>query len=175
MIAKENMRFNIGDQIVHYYLGIGKVKRIVEKGLKKKTYYEVTTNDLTYWIPIENQDTDHIKHIRPKDEFENALKLMAMEPKPISKKFKARKKKIHQRLLNGDLESRAKVMRDLHGRLSNQKLSFNEKETFEKTKNAFINEWIISDETLTRSAAMKRIKAALNMSSNKGKRRDFSD
>ncbi len=109
MIAKENMRFNIGDQIVHYYLGIGKVKSIVEKGLVKKTYYEVATDDLTYWIPIENQDSDHIKHIRSKSEFEDALSVMATKPKLISETYKTREKKIHNRWLNGDLESRAEI------------------------------------------------------------------
>jgi len=171
MIPKENMRFNIGDLIVHFYHGIGRVKGIVEKGVNKnkKIYYKVATNDLTYWIPIENQDTDHIKPIRSKNEFENALSLMAKNPKTISNKYKTRVKKIHNRWRKGDLESRAKLLRDLHGRLSNKKLSFNEKETLEKTKQAFINEWIISDETLTRSKAKKRIKAALKESSIKAK------
>jgi RNA polymerase-interacting CarD/CdnL/TRCF family regulator len=173
MIAKEDMRFHIGELIVHDNHGIGKVKSITKKGLKKKTYYEVKTNDLTYWLPIENQDKDHVKPIRSKDEFEDAIKLMATKPKLISEKYKNREKKIHDRWQNGDLESRAKLIRDLHGRLSRIRLSFNEKDTFEKTKEAFIDEWIISDETLTRSNAMKRMNAALKKSSRKIKKTDF--
>ena len=163
MVAEENLRFNVGDWIVHYSHGIGKVKGIVEKGINgnKKIYYEVVTKEFKYWIPIEDQDTDHIKPIRSKIEFENALSLMAKKPKLISIRYKARKKQIHKRWINGELASRAELLRDLNGRLIKSKLSFNEKEMLEKIKQTFINEWILSDKKLTRSEANKRIKAAL--------------
>ncbi len=168
MIAKGNLRFNVGDWVVHFYHGIGRVKGIVEKGINgnKIIYYEVKTNNFTYWIPIKDQDSDHIKPIRSKIKFENALILMRKTPEQISQFYKARKKQIHERWLKGDLSSRAKLLRDINGR---ENRSFNEKDILEKIKQTFINEWIISDETMTRAQANIRIKTALKESVRKSR------
>lgn len=163
MVAKENSRFEIGDWVVHYFHGVGKVKDIVEKGLEgnEKTFYKVTTKDIDYWIPLEDEDTDHIEPIRSKKDFEEALDILASKPIPIAKHHKTRKKRIHDRWREGNLESRAKLLRDLYGRLKLEKLSFTEKEMFAKVKKYYINEWIITDDSLTRAKAKKRIRKAL--------------
>jgi len=165
MVAKEKFRFKIGDWVVHYYHGVGKVKDIVNKGLdeNRKTYYKVSTNDIDYWIPFDEQDTDHIKPIRSKQDFEDALEVLSTAPQPIGQYHKSRKKRIHDRWLDGELSSRAKLLRDLHGRLKLDKLSFSEKTMLEKVRSYFINEWIITDKDLTRQDAKKRIRKALKV------------
>ena len=171
MVAKKNTRFNIGDWVVHYYHGIGQIKDVVEKGLdgNEKTFYKVTTKDIDYWIPIEDEDCDHIEPIRTKEDFKKALEVLASKPKPIAKHFKTRKKRIHDRWLEGNLESRAKLLRDLNGRLKLEKLSFSEKEMFKKVRNYYINEWIITDQNLSRKQAKKKIRGALRIGVKKAK------
>ena len=172
MVAKENFRFEVGDWVVHYFHGVGKVKDIVEKGLdgNEKTFYKVTTKNIDYWIPLEDEDADHIEPIRSKEDFENALDILSSKPVPIAKHHKTRKKKIHDRWLEGNLESRAKLLRDLYGRLKLEKLSFSEKEVLEKVKRYYINEWIITDESLTRAKAKKRIRKALKQGVKKARK-----
>ena len=70
----------------------------------------------------------------------------------------------------GSLESRAKLLRDLHGRLKLEKLSFSEKEMLEKVRNYFISEWLISDKKLTRIQARKKLRVALKSSVKKGRK-----
>jgi RNA polymerase-interacting CarD/CdnL/TRCF family regulator len=163
MVAIENSRFEIGDWVVHYYYGVGKVEDIVEKGLdgNEKIFYKVSTKDIDYWIPLEDEDSDHIEPIRSKKEFDQALKIIAEEPEPIAQHHKTRKKRIHDRWLEGSLESRAKLLRDLHGRLKLEKLSFSEKEMLEKVRQFYINEWITTDQSLTRKEARKKLRKAL--------------
>lgn len=169
MVAKESSRFNVGDWIVHYYHGVGQVKEIVEKGLdgNEKTFYKVSTREIDYWLPIEDADSDHLEPIRSKGDFEDALEILASKPEPIAKHHKSRKKKIHDRWMDGNLISRAKLMRDLNGRLKLEKLSFSEKSMLEKVRKYFINEWIIVDEDLTKSQAKKKIRKAMKLGVNK--------
>jgi RNA polymerase-interacting CarD/CdnL/TRCF family regulator len=164
MVKIENSRFEVGDWVVHYYYGVGKVEDIVEKGLdgNEKIFYKVSTKDIDYWIPLEDEDTDHIEPIRSKKDFNQALETIAEAPQPIAKHHKTRKKRIHDRWLEGNLESRAKLLRDLHGRLKLEKLSFSEKEMLEKVRRFFINEWIITDDSLTKKEARKILREALN-------------
>ena len=165
MVAKKKLRFNTGDWVVHYYHGVGQVKGIVEKGLEgnEKTFYKVTTKNIDYWIPIEDEDCDHIEPIRTEQDFEEALKVLESKPEPIAKHHKSRKKKIHDRWLNGDLLNRAKLLRDLNGRLKLIKLSFSEKEMLEKVRKYFISEWLIVDSKLTQAKAKKKIRKALKV------------
>ena len=169
---KEHTRFDVGDWIVHYYHGVGKIEDIVEKGLdgNQKLYYKVSTKNIDYWIPLEDEGSDHIEPIRSKEDFVEALKIIEQKPIPIANHHKSRKKKIHDRWMIGSLESRAKLLRDLHGRLKLEKLSFSEKEMLEKVRNYFISEWLISDKKLTRIQARKKLRVALKSSVKKGRK-----
>lgn len=170
-MVKDNNRFEIGDWIVHYYYGIGRVKDIVEKGLEdnKNTFYKVSTKEIDYWIPIDREDSDHIEPIRTKKDFENAYEILSQPPKPIGKHHKTRKKRIHDRWLEGNLNSRAKLIRDLHGRLKLEKLNFSEKEMFEKVKRFYVAEWVIADSSMTRKEARNKMNIALKEGVKKAK------
>ena len=172
MVSRDKSRFKIGDWIVHYFHGVGKVKDIVKKGLdgNKKTFYKVTTSDIDYLIPIDDEDADHIEPIRSKQDFEDALYVLAKSPEPISEHHKSRKKLIHDRWLEGDLISRAELLRDLNGRQKLEKLSFSEKEVLAKIENYFINEWIITNKSLTKKTANKRLHKALITGVNKARK-----
>lgn len=172
MVAIKNSRFEIGDWIVHYYYGVGKVEDIVEKGLdgNEKTFYKVSTKEIDYWIPVEEENVDHIEPIRSKKDFNQALEIIAEAPEPIAEHHKTRKKCIHDRWLEGNLESRAKLLRDLHGRLKLEKLSFSEKEMLEKVRRFFINEWIITNNSLTRKEARNKLRKVLQASVKKGRK-----
>ncbi len=170
--TKENTRFDIGDYIVHYYHGVGKVKDIVEKGLdgNQKLYYKVSTKKIDYWIPMEDEGSEHIEPIRSKEDFDEALKIIEKKPVPIAKHHKTRKKRIHDRWMIGSLQSRAELLRDLYGRLKLEKLSFSEKQMMEKVQNFFISEWLITDQDLSRKQAMKNLRTALKASVKKGRK-----
>ncbi|MDY6845744.1 MAG: hypothetical protein SVP52_01245, partial [Chloroflexota bacterium] len=65
------------------------------------------------------------------------------------------------RWLDGSLSARAALIRDLHGRNSIKGLSYDEKATYEKAENHFINEWVLTNPSLSKTAAKKRLKDAL--------------
>lgn len=169
--AKTN-RFDIGEMIVHHYYGVGKVEAIVNKGVEgnKQQFYRVSTPKMDYWLPIEEEDTDNVEPIRSKADFESSLKILSQAPETIAEHHKSRKKVIHERWQDGSLTSRARLMRDLNGRLKLVKLSFNEKEMLEKVRRAYINEWLVADGDLKRPQAQAQIREALAKGIKKAKK-----
>lgn len=177
MVLKKNLRFKIGDWIVHHFHGVGKVNDIEEKGLDgdKNTFYKVSTKEIDYWIPIEKDDKDHLEPLRTKEDFHYALEILAQPPVPISDHHQARKKQIHEKWLEGNLNSRAELMRDLNGRMKRDHLNFNEKEMLEKVISDFINEWIIADKSLTPTEANNLINKSLQEGIKKAQKEKTSD
>ncbi len=166
MVDKKKLRFKIGDWIVHHFHGVGKVHGIEEKGLdgEKNTFYKVTTKEIDYWIPIENDDKDHLEPIRSKDDFDYAIEILSQAPEPFPDHPQSRKKQIQEKWQDGCLHSRAELIRDLNGRMIQDHLNFDEKEMLEKAIADFINEWTIVDEKKTISQAHLTINQALEKS-----------
>lgn len=163
MTTQGNFRFKVGDWITHYSYGLGKVINIENKGINdaNELYYQVKTKNFTYWIPFESQYKDHIKPIRSKNEFEDALKLMAEAPNLTIGDNRSRTGIVHQRWLQGDLSSRAELLRDLNVR---KNMSYQDKQMVEDIKLTFIDEWVISDKTMTEAKARSSIAEALEES-----------
>ncbi len=174
MAKTEKLRFEIGDWVVHYFYGVGKVVDIVEKGLddNRKTFFKVSAQEIEYWIPVEESNVEHIKPIRPPEAFEKALKIIAKPPEPMAKHHKSRKKNIQIRWKDGTLEARAELLRDMNGRLKLKKLNFKEKEMLEKVRHFYINEWITTDPSLTKKKARKKLRKALRVSVKKARRKE---
>ena len=171
MADLKGLRFKVGDWIVHDNYGVGEVVDILDKVLdgNQETYFKVSTNDIEYWLPSSKADAEHIKAIRSEKEFDLAIKIISDPPDLMSEPHNRNKRLINERWLDGSLPARAALLRDLHGRNTLKELGYDEKKIFEKAENFFINEWVISDPSLTRTKAKQRLDDALKMSSQKMK------
>jgi RNA polymerase-interacting CarD/CdnL/TRCF family regulator len=166
MADKQALRFKIGDWIVHAYYGVGEVVDILEKDLDgaREIYFRVSAAEIEYWLPNDKADAEHIHPIRTKKEFDQAIKIMSKPPVLISEPPNRSKRLIYERWLDGSLPARAALLRDLYGRNNKKELSYDEKKTFEKAENYFIDEWIISNPSLSRTQAKQKLKEALTVS-----------
>jgi RNA polymerase-interacting CarD/CdnL/TRCF family regulator len=166
MAAKKTLRFKVGDWIVHDNYGVGEVVDIVDKDLdgERDTYFKVSAVDIEYWLPSDKADADHIKRIRSQTEFDQALEILSEPPDLMAEPSHRNKRVITERWLDGSLSARAALIRDLNGRNHVKELSYDEKRTFEKAENFFVNEWIISNPSLTKSKAEQRLREALQLS-----------
>jgi RNA polymerase-interacting CarD/CdnL/TRCF family regulator len=169
MATKIKSKYKIGDWIVHHQFGIGEIKDILEKGLdeNRKTFYKVQTKKNTYWLPVGEEDSDRIEPLRNKKTFKHALAILAEKPEKIAKNHKSRKKQIQERWKEGDLESRARLLRDLNGRDNRKSLNFNERQMVKKIRTQFIDEWLLVDHSLDRKEAKEKIYKALKESEGK--------
>ena len=166
MVAKKVLRFEIGDYIVHYYYGVGEVVDIVDKEFdgQQVTFFKVSTAEIEYWLPSDKAEAEHIKPIRSEKEFDQAIQIISKPPDPMSEPHNRNKRLIYERWLDGSLPARAALMRDLHGRNNVKELSYDENNTFRKAEKLFINEWILSKPSLSRTKAKQKLDEAFEMS-----------
>ena len=138
-----------GNWIVHANYGVGQIKGREKKVLngEKQTFLRVKTFNGVYWLPVENKDVDHIRPISSKNKIGRALTLIRKPPKKLPKDHKRRGKKIYQGLRDVSLYSKARIIRDLHGRKVSSRLNQSEEDIFKKITKQFLNEWsIVCDE-----------------------------
>jgi RNA polymerase-interacting CarD/CdnL/TRCF family regulator len=166
MTAKKSLRFKVGDWIVHDNYGVGEVVDITDKDLdgQRETFFKVTAAEIEYWLPSDKADAEHIKRIRSKAEFDQALDILSEPPDLMTEPSHRNKRLINERWLDGSLPSRAALIRDLNGRNHTKELSYDEKRTFERAENFFINEWIISNPSLSKTKAKQKLNEALDLS-----------
>jgi RNA polymerase-interacting CarD/CdnL/TRCF family regulator len=169
MSILQKTRFSVGDWIVHNKFGVGKVEDIVEKGVDKdrQTFYKILTNKITYWLPLDNENCDYIEPIRSKQDFKNALKILSQSPEPIDTSIRSRKNIVRERWLDGSLNGRASLIRDLNHRNRLQKLNYKEKELLHRIRQSFLNEWLLSDRSMTQQKAQEGLESALKVSVSK--------
>lgn len=161
------LQFSINDKIVHPSHGVGTIKKITSKTIDKKTrlYYRIKTNQLVYWLPVEESQCEKVRAIRAPSTFTSALSAIRAKPFLLSDNFRARLKYIREQTGKSTLSAKAKLIRDLHYRNKIKTLHVNEHRIFDKLKTQFINEWCLSagienteaearlDEALAESAA----------------------
>lgn len=163
MATRAKSKFRVGEYIVHHYYGVGQIEDILQKGLDedRKVFYRIQTKTNTYWLPVGDEDSDRIDRLRDKKAFHKALNILTEDPQLISEDNKSRKKVIQDRWKEGNLDSRARLMRDLNYRRTGRLLNFDERQLLESIQNQFIDEWLLVDPSLNRSDAKKRIDRAL--------------
>lgn len=138
-----------GDWIVHAYYGVGQIASVDKKAIDgvKKKYYQVKTKTMTYWLPVDNSDVEHIRPVASKNLFTRSLKLIRKKPHNMAQDYRVREKEISEAFAACSLKSLAKLIRDLYGRRVRGKISMREGDIFEQAKNHFINEYAVATDT----------------------------
>jgi RNA polymerase-interacting CarD/CdnL/TRCF family regulator len=134
-----------GDWIVHAYYGVGQIKgedRKAIDGVKKK-YFRVKTKTMTYWLPIDNSDVEHIRPVASKNLFTRSLKIIQKKPHKMANDYRSREKEISEAFAACSLKSLAALIRDLYGRRAYGKINAREGEILERAKRFFVNEYVI--------------------------------
>ena len=135
-----------GDWIVHAYYGVGQIKGVDRKAIEgvKEKYYRVETKNMTYWLPIDNSDVEHIRPVASKNLFTRSLKIIQKKPHKMAQDYRVREKEISEAFSACSLKSLARLIRDLYGRRAGGKMSMREEDILEQAKNQFINEYAIA-------------------------------
>jgi RNA polymerase-interacting CarD/CdnL/TRCF family regulator len=140
------MDFQVGDKVVHWTYGLGEIINLEEKILSGRTslYYVVQVNDLTIWVPSDENGKRSMRLPTPANEFENLFILLSSPGEPLSKDRLERKLELSQRMKDGTLESICKVIRDLSFFRKTQKFNESDTLTLERAQKFLLSEWMIS-------------------------------
>lgn len=145
-MKKTDIKLKSGDYIVHAAHGIGQVKGTDIKDLRggKKTYYKIKTQDLIYWLSIENSNSDRVRGVCAPSTFSKALSLIKAKPCKLNNNFRIRVNQIKDELAKGSLTGNARLIRDLNARHALKELHINELRILDKLKNNFISEYSVA-------------------------------
>jgi RNA polymerase-interacting CarD/CdnL/TRCF family regulator len=150
----KNDGYQKGDWIVHAYYGVGQIKGVDKKAIDgvKRKYYRVKTKTMTYWLPVDNSDVEHIRPVASKNLFTRSLKLIQKKPHKMAQDYRVREKEISAAFAACSLKSLARLIRDLYGRRAGGKMSMREGDILEQAKNHFINEYAVATDTSLENA-----------------------
>jgi RNA polymerase-interacting CarD/CdnL/TRCF family regulator len=167
-MAASDRIFKKGEYIVHHRYGVGHVEGVEKKMIngKKRTFYRVKTNEMTYWLPVSKDHTGDIRKVSAPSTFRSVLSLIRKKPEKIAEHHRSRKKEIKNQSLDLALNTKARIMRDLYGLQVQRELNFQDQNTLEKLKKQFIAEWIVAED-IDESEAMRKLEDALYTSASK--------
>lgn len=145
-MKKAVIRLKKGDYIVHAAHGIGEIKSTDIKTFRGivKTYYQVKTQDLTYWLAVEDSNTDHVRRVCAPSTFSKALSVIRMKPQNLNNNFRIRVNHLKKEQAKCSLASSARLLRDLNARHAIKDLHINELRVLDRLKTNFVNEYSIA-------------------------------
>ena len=85
MVEILDMKFNIGDKVVHPQHGVGYVANLEEKQFEPNTsrmYYVITIPDTTLWVPVE-LSTSGLRKLGMRSELDNCRQVLQSAPQPL--------------------------------------------------------------------------------------------
>lgn len=140
------MNFQIGSQVIHCTFGLGEIIQIEEKTIngKPENCYVVRMNDMTMWIPMDDQDQNSLRMPTPPEEFIRTLPILISQNEELLEDRELRKKQLTEQLKDGQLASICRVVRDLSHYQRNSRLNYQEKSILERAINSLLTEWVFS-------------------------------
>lgn len=141
------MQFQIGDQVVHPLYGVGTVKTVSKQRFGTGSthhYYEVATNGITVWVPIDEQGATVLRGIASKHSLRECRRLLTEDPVTLGSNYQARQLEIAARLQNGLLPAVCETVRDLRARSARGPLSGTEERILRRIYKALCEEWAAS-------------------------------
>jgi RNA polymerase-interacting CarD/CdnL/TRCF family regulator len=145
----KKVTFKKGDWIVHAYYGVGQVLAVDRKTIEgvQMKYFRVKTKSMTYWLPVNNSDVEHIRPVASKNLFTRSLKIIQKKPHKMANDYRSREKQISEAFAECSIKTLAALIRDLYGRRARGKINAREGEILARAKSLFVNEYVIVADT----------------------------
>ncbi len=140
------MKYQIGDQVVHWMYGLGKVIGLDEKRLGGQThlYYVMSVGELTIWVPVEEQGESCLRPPTPSSEFKSLFGMLSKPGEPLLDRQTERKMELAKRLKNWTMLDICQIICDLNTRSSLHKLNLNDITVFKRAREFLLAEWVLS-------------------------------
>ncbi len=140
---EKNGIYQVGDQIVHTFYGVGEITGIVEKKLSGQEirYYRVAGTDATYYVPVEKADTSRVRPLASGSRLKQVFKTLEQKPVEMDVDYKVRRARIKNVSASGQLQPMVELLRDLEGRRQNGGITDAEKRALEILAERLITEW----------------------------------
>jgi len=140
------MAFHVGDKVVHWSYGPGKIIQLDEKRLsgRNTAYYVVQVRDLTLWVPVEGAEQNRLRPPTSTGDFNKLFKILRGPAERLSDDRYERKTQLIGLLRDGTLDSICRAIRDLSSHSYRKKLNDYDTALLERARRFLLDEWEIS-------------------------------
>lgn len=140
------MDFHVGDPVVHWSFGVGKIIGMEERTLsgQKASFYLVQVRDLTICVPVDNRTESRLRTPTSPREFKKLFAILKGEGEPLVEDRMERKSLLRKRLADGRAETICKVIRDLSALAITKPLNEDDRTILHRAQNLICAEWSYS-------------------------------
>jgi RNA polymerase-interacting CarD/CdnL/TRCF family regulator len=140
------MNLNIGDPVIHWSYGFGKILRTEEKNLpgQASLYYVVQVKDLTIWVPSDEDLTKRLRTPTPEKQFDRLFDILSSPGEPLSQDRLERKTHLLEEQKNATAEANCRIIRDLSFRQKESQLNDHDTAVLKRTQYSLLSEWTYS-------------------------------
>lgn len=145
-MSEQEMRFKVGDHVIHWVHGIGEITQLDEKVIAGHSgrYYVVQIGDLTIWVP-RNETGEHcLRFPTPAREFQALFRLLASPGEPLSADRFTRKMQLTELMGDRSLASVCRVIRDLVHYKRTNKINENDNSILKHARDFLLSEWSLA-------------------------------
>jgi RNA polymerase-interacting CarD/CdnL/TRCF family regulator len=137
------MEFHAGDTVMHWSYGLGQIIRQEERDLSgsKVLYYAVQIQDMTVWVPIDDQLGSRLRTPTTESGFKRMFAILSGPGETLPKDRLERRSRLLALHKDGRAESLCQIIRDLSAYQKTCRLNDNDKILLKQSRNALVGEW----------------------------------
>lgn len=156
------MEYEIGDTVVHWTHGLGKVIAIEERHLAgiSQAYYVVEVGLLMLWIPAEAVNQGSLRFPMESVQFKHLIHILQTPGEPLSDNYTKRRFELRDRIQKRTLADLCHLIRDLTDRSRLHNLNPNDANVLFRAEEFLLDEWVFSLGT-ERSKAQRELDVIL--------------
>ncbi|PPR78451.1 MAG: RNA polymerase-binding transcription factor CarD [Alphaproteobacteria bacterium MarineAlpha2_Bin1] len=144
ILAKKDLIFEKGDQVVYPTHGVGKIVEIQDQilaGIKLQLYVvEFEKDKMTLSVPTAKLASSGMRKLSTRQEMDQALKALKGRARVKRAMWSRRAKEYEDKINSGDPKSIAEVVRDLHRNANQPEQSYSERQIYESALDRLLNE-----------------------------------
>ena len=135
--------YKVGDSIVHWIFGIGKITAIADKGSPGHPcfYYIVEGRKQTLWVPVEEIGRSSLHSPISRSDFKQLIQVLRSLGEELSNNSYQRQNQLDERVKKASPKDLCLVIRDLIYRSHGQKLNSNDLRILRQSQSLLLDEW----------------------------------
>ena len=135
--------YKVGDHVVHWIYGIGKIVAVADKGLPGQPcfYYVIEGSGLTLWVPVEEIEKSSLHLPTSSPDFRLLIHILRSQAEKISNNPYQRRDQLEERMQKASPKDLCLVIRDLTYRSRRRKLSSSDIRVLKHAQASLLDEW----------------------------------
>lgn len=138
------MNFNVGDMVVHWTFGLGRITGLEERTTAdhKARFFLVQIRELTVYVPDDENTPSRLRFPTPAGEFHRLFAILRGAGEPLAENRMERKSLLHKSLADGTAETICRVIRDLTALSRSKALNDDDKSILLRAQSLLTAEWV---------------------------------